>query len=152
MVLVCETFLKGADSFSLPNFVAYRNDRTRGPGGGTMILIRRNVPHYEVPCPPLGTVEATTLIARLGGGEAISLTLTASFRIIYFLIALRIRESLTERERERLLFDVPEFLELFDDLVDCPWEHLQALHNTSMSDVMSEKLGDGGTIGTNLHS
>ena len=69
VVLVCETFLKGADSFSLPNFVAYRNDRTRGPGGGTMILIRRNIPHYEVPCPPLGTVEATTLIARLGGEE-----------------------------------------------------------------------------------
>ena len=69
VVLICETFIKGADSFSLPNFIAYRNYRTRGPDGGTMILIRSNIPHYEVPCPLLRTVEATTFIARLEGEE-----------------------------------------------------------------------------------
>ena len=52
----------------------------------------------------------------------------------------------------RLLFDVPELLELLDDLVDGRWEHLQAFRNASGSDAVREKLGDSGAIGTDIHS
>lgn len=69
VVLICETHLKQGKSLKLPNFVTYRHDRTTGPQGGTAILVKKSVPHYEVVPPPLNTVEATTVIAKVGGRE-----------------------------------------------------------------------------------
>ena len=95
-----------------------------------------------------------TLPREISRSEAILLRLTPSFPIISFLIALRIRETLTERRQNvsRLLLDVPKVVELLDDFVDGPWEHLQAFRNAPRSDAESEKLGDGGAIGVDLLS
>ncbi|GFX99428.1 putative RNA-directed DNA polymerase from transposon X-element [Trichonephila clavipes] len=48
-------------NINIPNYICYRNDRDTGERarGGTLILIRRNLPHYNLPTPPLQHIEAT---------------------------------------------------------------------------------------------
>ncbi|GFX09102.1 RNA-directed DNA polymerase from mobile element jockey [Trichonephila clavipes] len=65
LFLIQETHLRPEDSFRIPNYRCYRNDRTRpAPGrGGTAVLIKNCIPHYHVPTPPQFTgVEATLLM------------------------------------------------------------------------------------------
>ncbi|GFV58248.1 probable RNA-directed DNA polymerase from transposon X-element [Trichonephila clavipes] len=63
--LIQETHLRPEDSFKIPNYRCYRNDRTHpAPGRGvTAVLIKNCIPHYHVPTPPQFTgVEATLLM------------------------------------------------------------------------------------------
>ncbi|GFW42293.1 RNA-directed DNA polymerase from mobile element jockey [Trichonephila clavipes] len=65
LFLIQETHLRPEDSFKIPNYRCYRNDRTHpAPGrGGTAVLIKNCIPHYHVPTPPQFTgVEATLLM------------------------------------------------------------------------------------------
>ncbi|GFU03253.1 probable RNA-directed DNA polymerase from transposon X-element [Trichonephila clavipes] len=67
LFLIQETHLRPEDSFKIPNYRCYRNDRTHpapGRGSGTAVLIKKNcIPHYHVPTPPQFTgVEATLLM------------------------------------------------------------------------------------------
>ncbi|GFX68375.1 probable RNA-directed DNA polymerase from transposon X-element [Trichonephila clavipes] len=66
LLLLQETHLRPEHSFSIPNYICYRNDRTnsaRGWGGGTAILIKITIYHYHVPTPPLLTGVEATLVA-----------------------------------------------------------------------------------------
>ncbi|GFT01091.1 probable RNA-directed DNA polymerase from transposon X-element [Trichonephila clavipes] len=64
LFLIQETHLRPEDSFKIPNYRCYRNDRTHQPlAGGTAVLIKNCIPHYHVPTPPQFTgVEATLLM------------------------------------------------------------------------------------------
>ncbi|GFY15052.1 probable RNA-directed DNA polymerase from transposon X-element [Trichonephila clavipes] len=62
LLLLQETHLRPENSFSIPNYICYRNNRTNSARGwgGTAILIKRNISHFHVPYPTLLTgVEAT---------------------------------------------------------------------------------------------
>ncbi|GFW59861.1 probable RNA-directed DNA polymerase from transposon X-element [Trichonephila clavipes] len=65
LFLIQETHLRPEDSFKIPNYRCYRNDRTHPAPGrdGTAVLIKNCIPHYHVPTPPQFTgVEATLLM------------------------------------------------------------------------------------------
>ncbi|GFT60410.1 hypothetical protein TNCV_4971761 [Trichonephila clavipes] len=51
-------------NINIPNYICYRNDRDTGERarGGTLILIRRNFPHYNLPTPPLQHIETTIVV------------------------------------------------------------------------------------------
>lgn len=51
VMLLNETFLKPGRKINIPNYKTYRNDRLVQPGGGTAILIKKNIPHSELPTP-----------------------------------------------------------------------------------------------------
>lgn len=61
VVLLQETFLKPGDNFQLPNYTLYRNDRVRGRGGGTCILVKRRIPHFSITTPDIHGLEATII-------------------------------------------------------------------------------------------
>ncbi|GFU22714.1 hypothetical protein TNCV_762901 [Trichonephila clavipes] len=63
--LLKETHLKPEHSFSIPNYICYRNDRTNSVHGwgGTAILIKINISHFHVHTPPLLTGVEATLVA-----------------------------------------------------------------------------------------
>ncbi|GFT35244.1 probable RNA-directed DNA polymerase from transposon X-element [Trichonephila clavipes] len=65
LLLLQETHLRPEHSFSIPNYICYRNDRTNSARGwgGTAILIKRNISHFHVPTPPLLTGVEATLVA-----------------------------------------------------------------------------------------
>lgn len=48
IVLISETYLKPEKSFSVPNYLIYRNDRTQKMGGGVAILIKKEIAHYPL--------------------------------------------------------------------------------------------------------
>ncbi|GFW96309.1 RNA-directed DNA polymerase from mobile element jockey [Trichonephila clavipes] len=65
LLLLQETHLRPEHSFSIPNYICYRNDRPNSAygWGGTAILIKRNISHFHVPTPPLRTGVEATLVA-----------------------------------------------------------------------------------------
>ncbi|GFW72667.1 probable RNA-directed DNA polymerase from transposon X-element [Trichonephila clavipes] len=65
LLLIQETHLRLEYSFSIPNYICYRNDRTNSARGwgGTAILIKRYISHFHVPTPPLLTGVEATLVA-----------------------------------------------------------------------------------------
>ncbi|GFU09367.1 putative RNA-directed DNA polymerase from transposon X-element [Trichonephila clavipes] len=65
LLLLQETHLRPEYSFSIPNYICYRNDRPNSAHGwgGTAILIKRNISHFHVPTPPLRTGVEATLVA-----------------------------------------------------------------------------------------
>jgi len=72
-ILICETHLSKLNNLKIPNYVTYRDDRA-GAGrayGGTAILVKRNLQHMPVAKPHLNTVEATTVIVKIGGVETL---------------------------------------------------------------------------------
>ncbi|GFW08266.1 putative RNA-directed DNA polymerase from transposon X-element [Trichonephila clavipes] len=54
LILMQETHLRSKHNINIPNYICYRNDRNTDENayGGTLILIRRNIPHYNLPTPP----------------------------------------------------------------------------------------------------
>ncbi|GFU61257.1 RNA-directed DNA polymerase from mobile element jockey [Trichonephila clavipes] len=64
LILIQETHLRPKYNINIPNYICYRNDRDTGERarGGTLILIRRNFPHYNLPTPPLQHIEATIVV------------------------------------------------------------------------------------------
>ncbi|GFX63062.1 hypothetical protein TNCV_3161541 [Trichonephila clavipes] len=64
LILIQETHLRPKHNINIPNYICYRNDRDTGERarGGTLILIRRNFPHYNLPTPPLQHIEATIVV------------------------------------------------------------------------------------------
>ncbi|GFT92026.1 RNA-directed DNA polymerase from mobile element jockey [Trichonephila clavipes] len=65
LLLLQETHLRPEHSFSIPNYICYRNDRPNSAHGwgGTAILIKRNISHFHVPTPLLRTGVEATLVA-----------------------------------------------------------------------------------------
>ncbi|GFX15121.1 uncharacterized protein TNCV_2480351 [Trichonephila clavipes] len=53
LILMQETHLRPKHNINIPNYIYYRNDRNTDENayGGTLILIRRNIPHYNLPTP-----------------------------------------------------------------------------------------------------
>ncbi|GFU00279.1 hypothetical protein TNCV_4258481 [Trichonephila clavipes] len=53
LILIQETHLRPKHNINIPNYICYRNDRDTDERayGGTLILIRRNIPHYNLPTP-----------------------------------------------------------------------------------------------------
>jgi hypothetical protein len=50
--------------FYIPNYHFYRIDRQPGRKGGTVVAVRKGIPHSHVDLPPLISVEATYLLVR----------------------------------------------------------------------------------------
>ncbi|GFY77105.1 putative RNA-directed DNA polymerase from transposon X-element [Trichonephila inaurata madagascariensis] len=65
LMLIQETHQRPEYSFNIPNYLCYRDDRTNSVRGwgGTAILIKRSIPHFHVPTPPLLTGVEATLVA-----------------------------------------------------------------------------------------
>ncbi|GFY36809.1 putative RNA-directed DNA polymerase from transposon X-element [Trichonephila clavipes] len=61
VILVQETQLRPKHSININNYKCYRNYRTtEGQAyGGTLILIKKSIPHFHTPTPQLHHVEAT---------------------------------------------------------------------------------------------
>ncbi|GFY27813.1 putative RNA-directed DNA polymerase from transposon X-element [Trichonephila clavipes] len=59
-----ETHLRPNHNIRIPNYICYRNDRNMDENvyGGTLILIKRNIPHFNLPTPPLQHIEATIVV------------------------------------------------------------------------------------------
>lgn len=49
VVLLCETFLKPANTLSVPNYHIYRSDRLTGRNGGVAVLVKKNIHHERIP-------------------------------------------------------------------------------------------------------
>lgn len=61
VALLQETFLKSSHRYSIPGYVVYRNDRTPGSGGGTAVLVRKNITHNVLPSSRLNNIEHTSI-------------------------------------------------------------------------------------------
>jgi hypothetical protein len=61
IALLNETHLKPSIKFKCPNYCVYRSDRENRPGGGTAILIRKEIQHFEIFLPKLQHMEATPI-------------------------------------------------------------------------------------------
>jgi exonuclease III len=61
VALISETFLKPNKVFKVRNYSVYRNDRV-SLGGGTAILIKRDLQHHEVVLPKLSSLEANAVV------------------------------------------------------------------------------------------
>jgi hypothetical protein len=67
--LVIETKLQpGTPDPNIRDFDLYRSDRTRGPGGGTAIYVRREIRHHQVALPVLQNLEATAVTIETATG------------------------------------------------------------------------------------
>ena len=69
ILLIQETFLKPTDPLKVPNYNIYRNDRLTGRGGGTAVIIKRNIEHHRLETPPITGMEATVIEARTGPAD-----------------------------------------------------------------------------------
>lgn len=58
--LLQETFLKPTHTFNIPNYHTYRNDRST-PGGGTAILVKKNIKHSTTTQLQLNNFETTSV-------------------------------------------------------------------------------------------
>lgn len=63
--LISETFLRPQIHFNIANYVTYRYDRDDGPGGGTAILVKRNISHVELQLPDLIAAEANAIMVHM---------------------------------------------------------------------------------------
>ncbi|GJQ79454.1 hypothetical protein Trydic_g5040 [Trypoxylus dichotomus] len=48
VALLLETFLKASHTFNITNYTTYRTDRNTKPGGGTAILVRKEIKHHSI--------------------------------------------------------------------------------------------------------
>jgi hypothetical protein len=69
MWLSSQTHLKPHEKFSIPNYNFYRLDRHPGIKGGTVVEVRKGVPHNHVDLPPLMSIEATRVCILIGNSE-----------------------------------------------------------------------------------
>ncbi|GFU79579.1 probable RNA-directed DNA polymerase from transposon X-element [Trichonephila clavipes] len=63
IILLQETHLRPSQRFNICNYNCYRNDRiTDGPAsGGTLILVKSTIPHFQPHSTPLQHIEASTV-------------------------------------------------------------------------------------------
>jgi retron-type reverse transcriptase/endonuclease/exonuclease/phosphatase family metal-dependent hydrolase len=66
--LVNETHLRAGDNLRIPNYRTYRNDRKDKRGGGTAVLIKKDIPHYALPDLQLSQIEATQIAVQTKNG------------------------------------------------------------------------------------
>ncbi|GFS98922.1 transposable element Tc1 transposase [Trichonephila clavipes] len=76
VILIQETHLRPVHKFSVANYKCYRNDRiTDGPAsGGTLILIKKSIPHFNTPTPQLYYIEATTVTINPPNFDPLTIT------------------------------------------------------------------------------
>ncbi|GFX66172.1 probable RNA-directed DNA polymerase from transposon X-element [Trichonephila clavipes] len=76
VILIQETHLQPVHKFSVANYKCYRNDRiTDGPAsGGTLILIKKSIPHFNTPTPQLYYIEATTVTINPPNFDPLTIT------------------------------------------------------------------------------
>lgn len=68
IALINETHLTPGQKFKISNHQVYRADRpTRG--GGTAIIVNRNIQHFEINLPPLTSIEANAVIIKTAAGN-----------------------------------------------------------------------------------
>ncbi|GJQ88772.1 hypothetical protein Trydic_g5791 [Trypoxylus dichotomus] len=48
VALLSEAFLNASHTFNIPNYTTYRTDRNTKPGGGTAILVRKEIKHHSI--------------------------------------------------------------------------------------------------------
>ncbi|GFX76071.1 probable RNA-directed DNA polymerase from transposon X-element [Trichonephila clavipes] len=74
LLLIQETHLRPHHNINIPNYNCYRNDRIGDgrAGGGTLILTKKNVSHYNIPTPTLNHYEATVVVITLQNLNPIS--------------------------------------------------------------------------------
>jgi exonuclease III len=61
IALISETHLQPSITFKCLYYIIYRSDRIAQQGGGTAILIRRDINHNEFPLPHLQRMEASAI-------------------------------------------------------------------------------------------
>ncbi|GFT80138.1 probable RNA-directed DNA polymerase from transposon X-element [Trichonephila clavipes] len=76
VILIQETHLRPVHKFSVANYKCYRNGRiTDGPAsGGTLILIKKSIPHFNTPTPQLFYIEATTVTINPPNFDPLTIT------------------------------------------------------------------------------
>ncbi|GFU51515.1 probable RNA-directed DNA polymerase from transposon X-element [Trichonephila clavipes] len=76
VILIQETHLRPVHKFSVANYKCHRNERvTDGPAsGGTLILIKKSIPHFNTPTPQLYYIEATTVTINPSNFDPVSIT------------------------------------------------------------------------------
>ncbi|GFU44765.1 hypothetical protein TNCV_4869151 [Trichonephila clavipes] len=98
LILIQETHLRPKYNINIPNYICYRNDRDTGERarGGTLILIRRNFPHYNLPTPHSST---SRLIDRSNSPHLTSIP----FLLLPYTFRLKSDERLFTLDLEQLL-------------------------------------------------
>ena len=66
IALISETRLSVNIRISIPGFSIYRNDRLNNIGGGTMIIIKNNIQHFEQPSNNYKNLETTAIKVKIG--------------------------------------------------------------------------------------
>nr|CAD7416127.1 unnamed protein product [Timema poppensis] len=63
---ICETHLAELKKMRFSRYEMYRNDRTRGRGGGAAMLVRSSLTHYQTCLPAMGYIESTSIVIPTG--------------------------------------------------------------------------------------
>ena len=66
VLLLQETRLKNRDTFKLPNYAIYRQDRPEGRGGGVAIAVKRTIKHTPIINTTTSRLEHVTIIIPTG--------------------------------------------------------------------------------------
>ncbi|GFU33378.1 putative RNA-directed DNA polymerase from transposon BS [Trichonephila clavipes] len=78
LVIIQEAHLRPGLNFNIPNYTTYRNDRQNTnpfrEGGGTAVLAKTSLIHHNIPTPPLGVVEGTTVALTPPNGNVITVS------------------------------------------------------------------------------
>jgi hypothetical protein len=69
VALFSEIHLKPHDRFHIQNYHFYRIDRDPERKGGTVVAVRKGIPHMNVDIPPLISVEATGVCIPIGNQD-----------------------------------------------------------------------------------
>lgn len=69
IVLLQETYLKPQHKLGIANYITYRTDRLNGKGGGTAILIQKNINHIHLPNYPTKNLEHTAIQIMMKGNK-----------------------------------------------------------------------------------
>lgn len=68
ILLISESNLKPHMDFTLPNRTIYRQDRIGMKGGGVLIAISRDLPHYQLPTPNTNSIELVSVVLMTDRG------------------------------------------------------------------------------------
>jgi hypothetical protein len=71
VALLSGTHLKPHERYYNPNYHFYRKDRFQGRKGGSVVAVRKGIPHNHVDLPPIVSVEATGVCIPIGNSEAL---------------------------------------------------------------------------------
>nr|CAD7196221.1 unnamed protein product [Timema douglasi] len=95
IALICETHLAEQKKMRFSGYEMYRNDRTTGRGGGTAVLVRSSLAHYQTCLPAMNYIESTSIVIPTGRKQIV---FTAVYRSPAVPFTIEDLDKLTSRK------------------------------------------------------